>query len=135
MTKTGMKSRIIADPMPIRGDAPQTAEGIGLIVAKRLGVSGVDKAALAALRGFGFPVSPEVGTARGADGLWWVLGQRTQAPSGLGYALENRQVTIRAAEMIANWPSSTPTLIPSSPTTSEEVESSRVDMTPAKPSP
>lgn len=28
--------------------------------------------------------------ARGPDGLWWVLGQRTQAPSGLGYLLENR---------------------------------------------
>lgn len=28
--------------------------------------------------------------ARGPDGLWWVLAQRTQAPSGLGYLLENR---------------------------------------------
>jgi len=28
--------------------------------------------------------------ARAPDGLWWVLGQRTQAPSGLGYLLENR---------------------------------------------
>lgn len=28
--------------------------------------------------------------ARGPDGLWWVLGQRCQAPSGLGYLLENR---------------------------------------------
>ncbi len=28
--------------------------------------------------------------ARGADGLWWVVSQRTQAPSGLGYLLENR---------------------------------------------
>lgn len=28
--------------------------------------------------------------ARGPDGLWWVVGQRTQAPSGLGYMLENR---------------------------------------------
>jgi len=27
---------------------------------------------------------------RGADGNWWVLAQRTQAPSGLGYLLENR---------------------------------------------
>ena len=28
--------------------------------------------------------------ARGPDGKWWVVGQRTQAPSGLGYLLENR---------------------------------------------
>ena len=28
--------------------------------------------------------------ARGADGRWWVVSQRTQAPSGLGYLLENR---------------------------------------------
>lgn len=28
--------------------------------------------------------------ARGPDGLWWVVGQRTQAPSGLGYMLQNR---------------------------------------------
>ncbi len=28
--------------------------------------------------------------AHGPDGNWWVMGQRTQAPSGLGYLLENR---------------------------------------------
>ena len=28
--------------------------------------------------------------ARGPDGGWWVLSDRTQAPSGMGYALENR---------------------------------------------
>jgi uncharacterized circularly permuted ATP-grasp superfamily protein len=28
--------------------------------------------------------------ARGPDGLWWIVGQRCQAPSGLGYLLENR---------------------------------------------
>jgi uncharacterized circularly permuted ATP-grasp superfamily protein len=28
--------------------------------------------------------------ARGPDGQWWVVGSRTQAPSGAGYALENR---------------------------------------------
>ena len=28
--------------------------------------------------------------ARGSDGNWWVVAQRTQAPSGLGYLLENR---------------------------------------------
>ncbi|TXI19567.1 MAG: hypothetical protein E6Q67_10275 [Roseateles sp.] len=29
---------------------------------------------------------------RCADGLWWIVGQRTQAPSGLGYVLENRLI-------------------------------------------
>ena len=29
---------------------------------------------------------------RCADGHWWVVGQRTQAPSGLGYVLENRLI-------------------------------------------
>lgn len=28
--------------------------------------------------------------ARGPEGQWWVVSQRTQAPSGLGYMLENR---------------------------------------------
>lgn len=34
--------------------------------------------------------------ARSPDGRWWVLGDRTQAPSGSGYALENRLVVGRA---------------------------------------
>ncbi len=33
---------------------------------------------------------------RGPDGSWWVLGDRTQAPSGCGYALENRLVVSQA---------------------------------------
>lgn len=33
---------------------------------------------------------------RGPDGKWWVLSDRTQAPSGAGYALENRVATSRA---------------------------------------
>ncbi|ODR95275.1 hypothetical protein AUC70_06195 [Methyloceanibacter stevinii] len=33
---------------------------------------------------------------RGPDGRWWVLSDRAQAPSGLGYALENRLVMSRA---------------------------------------
>ena len=33
---------------------------------------------------------------RGLDGRWWVLGDRTQAPSGAGFALENRVATGRA---------------------------------------
>jgi uncharacterized circularly permuted ATP-grasp superfamily protein/uncharacterized alpha-E superfamily protein len=32
---------------------------------------------------------------RGPDGGWWVLGDRTQAPSGAGFALENRVATSR----------------------------------------
>lgn len=32
---------------------------------------------------------------RGPDGNWWVLGDRTQAPSGAGFALENRIATSR----------------------------------------
>lgn len=33
---------------------------------------------------------------RGPDGSWWVLSDRTQAPSGAGFALENRVATARA---------------------------------------
>src|SRR5580704_7383644 len=33
---------------------------------------------------------------RGPDGRWWVISDRTQAPSGAGYALENRLVLSRA---------------------------------------
>ncbi|MDO9415209.1 circularly permuted type 2 ATP-grasp protein [Pararhizobium sp.] len=36
----------------------------------------------------------EVG--RGPNGKWWVLADRTQAPSGAGFALENRVATTRA---------------------------------------
>jgi uncharacterized circularly permuted ATP-grasp superfamily protein len=32
---------------------------------------------------------------RGPDGHWWVISQRTQAPSGLGYLLENRIIVSR----------------------------------------
>lgn len=37
-----------------------------------------------------------VDLARAGDGRWWVMNDRTQAPSGAGYALENRQVVARA---------------------------------------
>lgn len=37
-----------------------------------------------------------VDLARSLDGQWWVLADRTQAPSGTGYALENRIVLSRA---------------------------------------
>ena len=33
--------------------------------------------------------------ARGPDGRWWILSDRTQTPSGAGYALENRIVASR----------------------------------------
>lgn len=36
-----------------------------------------------------------VDLARAPDGRWWVAGDRTQAPSGAGYALENRSVIAR----------------------------------------
>ena len=36
-----------------------------------------------------------VDLARAADGRWWVIADRTQAPSGAGYALENRLVISR----------------------------------------
>ena len=36
-----------------------------------------------------------VDLGRGPDGRWWVLGDRTQAPSGTGYALANRLVLSR----------------------------------------
>ncbi len=39
---------------------------------------------------------------RGPDGRWWVLGDRTQAPSGAGYALENRMVLSRAFPHLYN---------------------------------
>ena len=37
-----------------------------------------------------------VDLARAPDGRWWVTADRTQAPSGAGYALENRQILSRA---------------------------------------
>jgi uncharacterized circularly permuted ATP-grasp superfamily protein/uncharacterized alpha-E superfamily protein len=40
--------------------------------------------------------------ARSPDGQWWVLDDRTQAPSGAGYALENRIVISRAFPELFN---------------------------------
>ena len=34
--------------------------------------------------------------ARSPDGRWWVIGDRTQGPSGAGYALQNRIIVSRA---------------------------------------
>jgi uncharacterized circularly permuted ATP-grasp superfamily protein/uncharacterized alpha-E superfamily protein len=39
---------------------------------------------------------------RGPDGRWWVLDDRTQSPSGAGYALENRLVLSRAYPKLYN---------------------------------
>jgi len=36
-----------------------------------------------------------VDLTRAPDGRWWVLSDRTQAPSGVGYALENRSILSR----------------------------------------
>ena len=41
----------------------------------------------------GVPITSwAVDLARSPDGQWWVLADRTQAPSGSGYALENRTI-------------------------------------------
>lgn len=43
--------------------------------------------------------------ARSADGQFWIMADRTQAPSGSGYALENRQAMSRALpELFAGMP-------------------------------
>jgi len=40
--------------------------------------------------------------ARSGDGKWWVIADRTQAPSGIGYALENRMVSARTLPSVFN---------------------------------
>ena len=40
--------------------------------------------------------------ARAPDGRWWVLGDRTQTPSGPGYALENRRIIARVLPDLLN---------------------------------
>ena len=46
--------------------------------------------------GFPFLLNYAADLARGSDGKMWILSDRTQAPSGAGYALENRTVLARA---------------------------------------
>lgn len=46
--------------------------------------------------GFPFLLNYAADLARGQDGRIWILGDRAQAPSGAGYALENRTVLARA---------------------------------------
>ena len=45
---------------------------------------------------FPFLLNYAADLARGSDGNIWILGDRAQAPSGAGYALENRTVLARA---------------------------------------
>jgi uncharacterized circularly permuted ATP-grasp superfamily protein/uncharacterized alpha-E superfamily protein len=40
--------------------------------------------------------------ARSPDGQWWVVGDRAQAPSGSGYALENRLVSAQTLNSVFN---------------------------------
>jgi uncharacterized circularly permuted ATP-grasp superfamily protein/uncharacterized alpha-E superfamily protein len=51
---------------------------------------GIEPAGGSHLRFYGVDVG------RSPDGRWWVLGDRTQAPSGAGFALENRLALSRA---------------------------------------
>jgi uncharacterized circularly permuted ATP-grasp superfamily protein/uncharacterized alpha-E superfamily protein len=43
-----------------------------------------------------------VDIARAPNGTWWVISDRTQAPSGAGYALENRLVSGRTVPALLN---------------------------------
>lgn len=47
------------------------------------------------VRGGAYLQSYAVDLARSADGRWWVMADRTQAPGGLGFSLENRAVVSR----------------------------------------
>jgi uncharacterized circularly permuted ATP-grasp superfamily protein len=43
-----------------------------------------------------------VDIARSPDGRWWVLADRTQAPSGMGYTLQNRLIAARTLPGVFN---------------------------------
>ncbi|HZI51189.1 MAG TPA: circularly permuted type 2 ATP-grasp protein [Terriglobia bacterium] len=43
-----------------------------------------------------------VDIARSTDGRWWALADRTQAPSGMGYTLQNRLITARTLPGVFN---------------------------------
>jgi uncharacterized circularly permuted ATP-grasp superfamily protein/uncharacterized alpha-E superfamily protein len=43
-----------------------------------------------------------VDIARAPDGRWWVVADRTQAPSGMGYTLQNRLVSARSLPGVFN---------------------------------
>ena len=85
--------RVLAD---VYGEARLVAEGV-LPAAALTGSPDYT----AAMRGVSPPgkrwlrlYAADIG--RGPDGRWWVLGDRAQAPSGSGYALENRLVISQA---------------------------------------
>ncbi len=85
--------RVLAD---VYGEGRLIAEGV-LPAAALTGSTDF----IAAMRGIAPPglrwlrlYAADIG--RGPDGRWWVLGDRTQAPSGSGYALENRLVISQA---------------------------------------
>jgi uncharacterized circularly permuted ATP-grasp superfamily protein/uncharacterized alpha-E superfamily protein len=85
--------RVLAD---VYGDGRLVAEGLLPAAA----VTG-SRDFVAAMRGVDPPgkrwlrlYAADIG--RGPDGRWWALGDRAQAPSGSGYALENRLVVSQA---------------------------------------
>jgi len=85
--------RVLAD---VYGEGRLVAEGV-LPAAALTGSADY----IAAMRGVSPPgkrwlrlYAADIG--RGPDGRWWVLGDRAQAPSGSGYALENRLVISQA---------------------------------------
>ncbi len=76
---------------------PQTLLGIGLLPPSLVFSN---PAFLRACHGIPVPHGiylhmHAVDLARSPDGQWWVLADRTQAPAGAGYALENRIVLLR----------------------------------------
>jgi uncharacterized circularly permuted ATP-grasp superfamily protein/uncharacterized alpha-E superfamily protein len=85
--------RVLAD---VYGEGRLVAEGV-LPPAALTG----SKDYIAAIRGVRPPGGRwlrlyAVDIGRGPDGRWWALGDRAQAPSGCGYALENRLVVSQA---------------------------------------
>lgn len=90
--RADLLERVVAD---IYGDNSLVRDGIlpGDLIAQSpewvRGLVGVAPVSRRFLHFVAFEIS------RGPDGTWWVLNDRTQAPSGAGYALENRVATSR----------------------------------------
>ena len=92
--RADLLNRILLD---LYGDQRLMAEGL-VPPALVLGHPGF----LRPLAGVGVPGDVMLHTyaadlARAPDGSWWIVGDRTQAPWGAGYALENRVVVSRVA--------------------------------------
>lgn len=83
--------KILAD---VYGPAELLRAGL-LPPALVLGHSGYLRPLVGATPAGGFLHIVAFDVARAADGRWWVVSQRTQAPSGLGYALQNRLIVAR----------------------------------------